>query len=364
MFQGYEGGERSIMDRELHDAAESGLIEIDGAEGEGGGQMLRTSLALSLVTRRAFRLRNIRARRSSPGLRPQHLASVRAAAVIGQAHVVGDRLGSTDLAFTPGKVCPGRYRFPIGTAGATSLLLQAIYLPLLRCTEPSDLLLEGGTHVRASPSFHYLMTTWSAYLTLLGAEVRLTMHRPGFYPRGGGCLQATIAPCPRIRPLQLLERGQIERLDGTSAVAGLPQEIANRQARRAESRLQRLGLRSSIQIETWEGGPGTMLALYARCSPVSSTFVGLGERGKPAERVADEAVDALTVYLERAPAALEPHAADQIVLPLALAEGASEFSVSEVTLHLRTNLDVIAQFVPRRFVCEGELGQPGRVCIE
>src|SRR3954452_13638053 len=171
------------------------LLEIDGSFGEGGGQILRTSLALSLLTGRPFHLRNVRARRSKPGLQPQHLKSVQAAAAVGQARLRGASLGSSDLSFEPGEVRAGKYTFDIGTAGATGLVLHTVYLPLaLRGGEPSEVTLVGGTHVRTSPGFHFLDTTWRRYLAQCGLKVSLTLLRPGFYPRGGGMVLASIQP--------------------------------------------------------------------------------------------------------------------------------------------------------------------------
>src|SRR5262245_3061068 len=197
------------------------VIEIDGSQGEGGGQVLRSSLALALLTGRPFHLRNVRARRSKPGLQPQHLKSVQAAAEIGQAKVKGASLGSCDLVFEPGPVRGGAYRFDIGTAGATGLVLHTVYLPLaLRGEGPSEVTLIGGTHVTHSPSFHFLDATWRPYLERLGLQIGLRLDRPGFYPRGGGCVRAFVQPCPALQPLTLLERGPIG-VTGASAVAGL-----------------------------------------------------------------------------------------------------------------------------------------------
>src|SRR5438067_7790848 len=211
----------------------SSLLELDGSFGEGGGQILRTSLSLSLLTGQPFHLRNVRARRSKPGLRPQHLMSVQAAATIGQAETRGASLGSSDLVFEPGEVSPGKYDFAIGTAGATSLVLHTVYLPLAwRASEPSEIILTGGTHVNQSPCFHFLEETWRRYLDLLGLHIGLRMRRPGFYPRGGGIVEAHIQPCPRLHGLRLESCGQVTRITGVSAVAGLPEQIAERQARR------------------------------------------------------------------------------------------------------------------------------------
>src|SRR5262245_5782093 len=196
------------------------MVELDGAMGEGGGQILRSSLALSLITQQAFRLTNIRTNRDKPGLRPQHLASVRAAAAIGRASVNGDAIGSRELIFAPGPVIPGKYRFAIGTAGATALVLQTVYLPLVwQTAQPSELTLEGGTHVDHAPCFHFLETTWQAYLEGMGIHVRVAMDRIGFYPRGGGVIHAFLQPVERIRGLKLTHRERLTVARGISAVA-------------------------------------------------------------------------------------------------------------------------------------------------
>lgn len=339
------------------------FLELDGSFGEGGGQILRTSLALSLLTGTPFHLRNIRAGRSKPGLQPQHLMSVRAAATVGKAKTRGDSRGSSDLVFEPGPVVPGKYHFDIGTAGATGLVLQTLYLPLALGTDaPSQLTIVGGTHVSTSPCYHFLHTTWQAYMRLIGLPISLKMLRPGFYPRGGGVVEANVQPVPNLRALTTRERGPI-KVTGFSAVAGLPPEIAQRQARRATYRLKQAGLEAVLREESWEGGPGTVLAVVLETTPVPVMFFALGERGKRAERVADEAVDQALAFLAAAPAAVDVHSADQLVLPLALAHGASEFTVTEVTLHLQTNIEVIRRFVDREIVCEGEEGKPGVVRV-
>jgi len=338
----------------------AGMIELDGSVGEGGGQILRSSLALSLLTGRPFHLRNIRARRPKPGLQPQHLMSVRAAASIGQAKLRGASLGSSDLSFEPGEVVAGKYTFAIGTAGATGLVLHTIYLPLaLRTNAPSEVTLQGGTHVTTSPCFHFLETTWRAYLELLGLRIKLRLIRPGFYPRGGGVVHAVIQPCPRLTKLRIREVSPVRTATGFSAVAGLPEHISQRQARRAVNRLKQFGLNAVIREEHWDGGPGSVLALELATQPVPTLFFGLGARGKPAERVADEAVDQVIAYLQSGPAGVDAHSADQLVLPLALAQGASEVHVAEVTSHLLTNIEVVRRFVEREITFDGVEGQPG-----
>lgn len=338
-------------------------VELDGSFGEGGGQILRTSLALSLLSGKAFHLRNIRARRPRPGLQPQHLASVRAAATIGQAQIRGAAKDSTDLVFEPGPVSAGDYDFAIGTAGATGLVLHTIYLPLaLRTTAPSRITITGGTHVSTSPCFHFLDVTWRACLQRAGLSIELQMLRPGFYPRGGGRIEARITPCPSLQGLLLTEVGPVTSATCVSAVAGLPARIAERQARRAQARLHATGLRIEAREETWQGGPGTVVTVTLDSKPAPTLFFALGARGKPAERVADEAVDQVIAYLRHQPLGVDAHSADQILVPLALAAGPSRFPVAEITQHLVTNAAVIRQFIERDIQIDGDPGQPG--CVE
>ncbi len=340
------------------------LVELDGSYGEGGGQILRSSLTLSLLTGKPFRLRNVRARRPKPGLQPQHLMAVRAAAEVGGAQVRGASVGSSDLTFEPGDVSAGAYRFDIRTAGSTGLVLQTLCLPLaLRGGAPSEVTVIGGTHVTTSPCFHFLQTTWRAYLERMGLRLSLSMRRPGFYPRGGGEVVAHIPPVPGLRGVTLPARGDV-MVHGFSAIAGLPEHVMVRQARRANFRMeQSFGAGTDIRQEVWAGGPGSVLALVVETEPAPALFFGLGARGKPAEAVADEAADQAVAYLRAAPAAVDAHSADQIVLPLALAEGPSEYTAAEMTQHLLTNVTTIRRFVERDISCEGHLGQPGVVRI-
>src|SRR3954468_5229650 len=230
------------------------MIEIDGSFGEGGGQILRSSLALSLLTGKPFHLRKVRAnRKPKPGLRPQHLASVRAAARIGNAKVTGDSVGSSDLTFKPGPVAAGKYHFPIGTAGATALVLHTVYLPLALQDGPSEVVLEGGTHNEKAPCFHFLQTTWRAYLARLGLTVSLEMKRPGFYPRGGGLITAHIQPWATRKPLALIAGATNDQAQVMSATAGLPDHVNNRQARRAAVRLRDAGIEPDVVSEQWDG---------------------------------------------------------------------------------------------------------------
>jgi len=210
-------------------AESTSAIEIDGSIGEGGGQVLRSSLALSLVTGQALHIKNIRSRRPKPGLMPQHLKAVQAAAAIGMARTEGSHLGSQSLVFEPRGIRSGRFDFDIGTAGSTSLVLQTILLPLSVAKEPSSVTVRGGTHVPWSPCFHYLDLHWLRYMRAIGFNVQLAMELAGFYPQGAGIVHAVVQPTTQILPLRLTERGTLKRIHGISAVSNLDVSIAERQ---------------------------------------------------------------------------------------------------------------------------------------
>jgi RNA 3'-terminal phosphate cyclase (ATP) len=343
-------------------------VLLDGSRGEGGGQILRTALTLSLLTGRSFRMVKVRANRDKPGLRPQHQKAVEAAAALGEAKVAGSKVGSRELTFSPDAYSPRDLSIDIGTAGSTGLVLQTLQLALaLRCENPVRLVLTGGTFNPKAPAFLFLNTTWRAYLAALGMPLTLTMPSAGFYPRGGGRLEAWIEPATP-RSFNQADRAPLRTLYGTAGVSNLREDIARRMRERALERLSAHGLSAEIELVSWPSpGQGAAIALTAEHDgAVPATFVGLGERGKPSEVVADEAVDQLLAFEVVAHAAVDPHSADQILLPLALTPGRSAFTVSEVTEHLRTNADTIRAFLDRSITIEepqGE-GEPGRVIIE
>lgn len=341
----------------------STFVEIDGSEGEGGGQVLRSSLALSVLTGRAFKLTNIRANRKKPGLAAQHLTSVRSAAAICKGQYKGGAIGSTTLVFEPGEVTAGTYHFAVGTAGATALVLHTVYLPLaLRGSGPSRVTITGGTHALAAPCFHSLAGDWAGYLKKLGIEIAVTMIRPGFYPRGGGEIVATIQPCSEVWGLNLTTCPELTTAGGFAAVADLPESVGKRMARRLAERLKREGIESHIPVETWVNGPGCVAAVTFRQAPVPPLFFAVGERGRPAEVVADQVADEALAY-RASGCPVDQHAADQVVLPLAFAPRPSEFRVSRITQHLLTNVDIIRRFVERTIEIDGDLGKPGTVRI-
>ncbi len=341
-----------------------GMIELDGSEGEGGGQILRSALTLSILTGRPFKLINIRANRSKPGLQPQHLMCVRAASTISNGNYKGGSVGSAVLYFEPGAVKSGKYTFSIGTAGATSLVLQTIYLPLaLRCDQPSEIIITGGTHNQHAPCYHFLETTWAAYMGRLGISIELEMIRPGFYPRGGGEIRAIVHPCSRVNGLTLTSCPELTTAGGFSAYAGLPESVGRRQARRLSMRLKSQGVESHIPLEEWEAAnPGTVAAIIFRQAPVPPFFFGLGERGKPAEAVADDAADEAIAFRD-AKCPVDPHSADQLLLPLVFSPDASAYRTSEVTRHLTTNIETVRKFVDRMIEVDGEERDHGTVQV-
>ena len=351
-------------------SSSSRLVTLDGSVGEGGGQVLRTALTLSLLTGLPFRITKIRANRDKPGLRPQHLAAVRAAARLGNADVRGDAIGSRDLTFRPNDYQPEDLTIAIGTAGATALVLQTLHLPIaLKADRPVLLTLTGGTFNTNAPSFPFLQRTWAAHMATAGVPVALAMPAAGFYPTGQGRLDAWIEPADRPRPLVLDRREPLSAIRGLAGVANLPgRDIADRMRDRALARFAEAGLDVPIEIQptNWPGPDrGAALVLEAVHGPITTTFVGLGERGKPAEVVADEAVAELLAF-ENAPGAgaIDSHTADQLLLPLALAEGRSLFTTGEVTDHVQTNAETIRHFLdtPIR-IEEPDDERPGRIII-
>jgi RNA 3'-terminal phosphate cyclase (ATP) len=337
----------------------SKLVTLDGSSGEGGGQILRSALTLSLLTGRPFRIVKIRANRDKPGLRPQHLKAVEAAALLGGAEVVGGSVGSRDLTFRPGQLEPRDLRIDIGTAGSTALVLHTLHLPLaLRATSPVRLTLVGGTYNESAPSFPFLETTWRAHLAQLGMPVALAMPKAGFYPEGGGTLEAWIEPATP-RPLILEDRGELVKVRGMAETTRLSPDVRQRMSNRVAARLAGRGF--SVELDSREipgSSPGASISLVAEFTKAPpATFVGLGKRGKPAEIVADEAVAGLLQHLEASGAAVDLHSADQILLPLAFAEGRSVFTVAEVTEHLRTNVETIGAFLDRPIRIEEAAGR-------
>ncbi len=339
------------------------MLTLDGAHGEGGGQILRTALALAVALRRPVALNRIRIGRPKPGLQPQHLTVVRALAAISDAEVAGDALDSTELRFAPRALGPGRYRFDVGavkgSAGSVSLLFQALLLPLALAAAPSRLTLIGGTHVPWSPPVDYLTEVFLPALERLGVRASLVLTRWGWYPAGGGEVEASIAPAAGLRGITPGPPGARLPVTGLSAVSRLPRGIAERQRRRALERLSAAGVSAEITLreDASARSPGTLLFLAERGR---AGFSALGRRGVPAEQVADEAVEGLLAY-RASGAAVDERLADQLVPFLALAATDSDFTCPAISSHLTTVAWVVEQFLPVRI--ELAAGPPARVRI-
>jgi RNA 3'-terminal phosphate cyclase (ATP) len=336
---------------------------VDGSFGEGGGQILRTSLSLSAITGRPFTIGNIRLNRKPPGLRPQHLLSVTSAGEVCGARVSGADVGAREISFEPGALRSGAYRFDVGTAGATALVLQTLFFPLALGGGESEVGITGGTHVPMSPCYHYLAMQWLPALRRIGFDAEVEMSKAGFFPQGGGRIRARISPRDSLRPLRLTERGRLKQITGISAIANLPLHIAERQRDRAVSRLRAKDLDPAIQIiQMPSPGKGTMLLLFAEFEHATSCHFSLGAIGKRAERVADEACDEFLEFLS-IEAAVERHLADQLLVPLALLQGESMYTTDKITPHLLTNAEIVKMFLAVEIVIEGEPGRPGKVAV-
>lgn len=328
------------------------MVEIDGSVGEGGGQILRTSLSLSLVTGKPFRIDRIRAGREKPGLLRQHLTAVLAAAEVGGAKVEGAALGSQCIAFTPGPVRPGEYRFAVGTAGSGTLVFQTVLPALMLASSsnnaPSKVIVEGGTHNHMAPPYHFLERVFLPLVERMGPKFKMQFERYGFYPAGGGRFVAEITPSPSLAPLHIGERGEITSRKVTAIVANLPRHIAQREAETATDMLNWGAETQSIEATRESAGPGNVVMIEIRTKETAEIFTEFGMVGVSAERVAENAARQAREYLASS-AAVGEHLGDQLLLPMALA-GAGSFTALKVNMHARTNMDVIGKFLPIRFV--------------
>lgn len=320
------------------------MIEIDGSAG--GGQLLRTALSLSLCTGIGFNMRNIRAKRSRPGLMRQHLTAVNAATRIGNACTHGAELGATDLRFEPGVVLPGEYAFATGSAGSATLVLQTVLPPLWRCDASSRIRLEGGTHNPLAPSADFIADTYLPALKRIGIDASVELERPGFFPAGGGIVHATVAPATALCRTEFLDRGALQSIEAVALLSGLSSSIGERE-------LQTLGARFALPATALHLrqvrpsiGPGNALLLRIRHEHHTETFTGHGERGTSAENVAMRLADEARTWLDSGSAVSE-HLSDQLLLPMALAGGGA-FTTHVIGDHLRSNARLIEQFLPVR----------------
>ncbi|MDP2123992.1 MAG: RNA 3'-terminal phosphate cyclase [Parvibaculum sp.] len=318
------------------------MITIDGSEGEGGGQILRNALALSLITGQPFRLVNIRGRRERPGLMRQHVTAIDAACQTGRAECEGVCIGASEIVFRPGRVEGGEYCFSIGTAGSTSLVLQTVLLPLMRAGSPSRLVLEGGTHNIWAPPFDFLDRCFLPALKRMGGKVGARLVRHGFHPRGGGRVEFEITPAP-LHAVDCLSRGALLDMGASVLIAGLPRSIAEEEIRVARKHLEWPDDICSIRELPQDLGPGNILMLEARFEHVTEIVSGVGRLGVSARSIARTAAQRLAGYMATS-AFAGPYLADQLILPLALAGGGS-FTTVKPTQHTRTAADVISKFL-------------------
>lgn len=350
------------------------LVHIDGSQGEGGGQIVRSSLALAMVTGRPVRLEKVRAGREKPGLMRQHLTSVRAAQQICGAYVTGDAIGSSTLTFEPGVVAPGEYHFAVGTAGSATLVLQTVLPPLLVADAPSRLVLEGGTHNPWAPPFDFLRTAFLSLVNRMGPTVTTYLERHGFYPAGGGRFVVEIQPAsgsgPRggdrgLSSFHLLERGECRGRQARVLLSNLPDHIAVREIQELE-RLASWNTGELFREQAIAAGPGNIVILELRYDQVTEVFIGFGEHGVKAEAVAGRAIDAMREYLV-ADVPVGPYLADQLLLPLGLCawqQGVpierrrGSFRTMALTDHSKTHINVLQSFldIPIDVAIEGKRG--------
>jgi len=343
----------------------SDMLTIDGSFGEGGGQILRTTLSLSAITGQDVAIENIRAGRDKPGLRPQHLTAVLALAEICGAEVRGADVGSSTLVFRPRAVKPGRYDFDVSriraSAGSVNLVLQTVLWPLVVADKPSCVTIRGGTHVPKAPTSDFIECVFLPTVARMGCFVNYQMNRAGYYPTGRGEISAEIIPAETIAPVSFTSRPEAVRIELTSAVSNLPMSIAERQMGTGAKRLRAMGLESKGRnVEYPSLGKGTLFFISCASAEIRAGFQSLGEIKKRAEAVADEACDEFESY-HRSGMALDPRLADQIIIPMALARGRPAFTTSRITQHLLTNVAVVERSLPVHFHVSAPLGEPGKV---
>lgn len=326
------------------------MIEIDGSIGEGGGQIVRTSIGLSLSTGQPVRLKNVRARRKNAGLQKQHLTSLNAAAAISNANVSGAILHSTEFEFSPGAVMPGKYNFSVGTAGSTTLILQTILPALMMADAPSEIHFEGGTHNPLAPPVDFLEKTFLPIISQMGPRVDLRFEQFGFYPAGGGRWSVKIEPTSNgLKQNDLVDRGAMVNLRSRILIAQLPENIAMREL----TMLVQAGIgQEHFEITRVDesNGPGNVVMIEAISENVTEVFTGFGEKGVTAESVAEHAIREWKRYSNSNVFAGE-HLADQLLLPMALAKGGS-FTSLPLSGHAITNMDTIRQFLDVDFKIE------------
>ena len=350
-MRGLKSQREEVRERRMNDHQ---MIELDGAHGEGGGQILRTSLTLSMITGRPFRIRNIRAKRAKPGLMRQHLVAVQAAAKVCDAIVVGDSVGSQELIFTPRAIQGGHFEFAIGTAGSCTLVLQTVIPALLFAGQASTIEISGGTHNPMAPTAQFLLRAYCPLLKKMGAELEIELVRHGFYPAGGGILRARVQPVPHLLPIDLLAPGERRACYAEAITAGIPPGVGIKELQRAR---ELTGWSDdALRMRQLDGGqgPGNAFLLTVESEQVTEVFSSIGEKQVRAQEVVERAVREMQRYLASG-AAVGEHMADQLMLPLALAGGGS-FTTDHLSQHAITNAEVIALFLPVDVLVEAGAG--------
>jgi len=324
------------------------ILTIDGSQGEGGGQVLRSSLAMALVTGRPFVIENIRAGRKKPGLMRQHLTAVEAACKVSGAQVEGAAIGSARLEFRPGKVMAGDYAFRVGTAGSTTLVLQTVLPALLLADGESNLTLEGGTHNPFAPPWDFLAKSFLPLINRMGPCVETTLVRPGFYPAGGGQFTVRVQPARQLGRLELLERGEVRSRRVRAIVANLPLHIAERECRAIAKKTGWEDTCFSPEEVFDSRGPGNVVLIELECEHVTEIFSGFGQVGVRAEAVALRALDDARAYLA-AGVPVGKYLADQLLLPLGIGahfgSGGGSFRTMALSRHATTHLDMLHRFL-------------------
>ncbi|NRF71956.1 RNA 3'-terminal phosphate cyclase [Aquincola sp. S2] len=329
------------------------MIELDGSTGEGGGQILRTGLALSMCTGQPMAIQRIRAKRPKPGLMRQHLTCVQAAAAVCGAKVEGAELGSQTLVFEPGPVRAGEYAFNVGTAGSCTLVLQTVLPALMLCGKPSRVSLSGGTHNPMAPPFHFLERSFAPLLRRLGVGLDLELRRLGFYPAGGGEISALVQPTEAgLQPFDLTDRGPVQEAYAECFAPALPSAVALRELAALARALGWSGDQLRTPAVRQNEGPGNALMATLGYAHVNEVVTGFGEKGVSAEQVAGALVKEIRAH-QTSDGALGQHLADQWMVPLALAVvaqgGEASYTCTTMTEHAKTNIGVIEQFLPVRF---------------
>jgi RNA 3'-terminal phosphate cyclase (ATP) len=319
------------------------MLTVDGSFGEGGGQILRSSLALSMVTGRPFRIENIRAGREKPGLMRQHLTAVTAAAQVCGAEIIGASIGSMQVEFRPGSVCPGDYLFSVGTAGSTTLVCQTVLPALLVASGPSSLVFEGGTHNPHAPPFDFLARAYLPLIQRMGPRVTARIERPGFYPAGGGRWLLSVEPTAALAGFELTQRGQITGRRARVLISNLPAHIAERE-------LSVLRKKTGWEEDCFHlepvpdpAGPGNAVLVEIEAEHVTEVFSGIGEVHRPAESVATGTLRSYQAWL-RAGVPVGEYLADQLMLPLAIA-GTGRYLTTPLTPHSTTHIELIRRFL-------------------